>query len=370
MRREAQAPPWRSNRTGEGAILRTMDAALWPIEPELVDPEALGRWMDDQGLQTGEPFGSGELLVGGTQNVLLKFSRGDASYVLRRPPQHKRKNSDATMAREARVLKALADSDVPHPAFIAGTDDLSVLGAAFYLMEPLDGFVAAQGLPDLHKGDPEIRRRMGLSMADAIAGLARVDHEAKGLVDLGKPGYLERQVPRWRAHMAAYDEVEEYEGHGIDSVDEVADWLEAHRPENYVNGIIHGDFHLLNVMFRRDSGELDGVIDWELSTIGDPLVDLGQLVALWPGEDPTADLRIEPWDGFPTATELVDRYADGSERDLSNINWYTVLACFRLGIILEGTNVRAAAGKAPKEFGDALHATTVKLFTKAASLLT
>jgi len=342
--------------------------SAWPIEPELVDAAALTAWMDGQGLAVGEPLTDAEQLMGGTQNILVKFRRGEDSYVLRRPPQHKRSNSDSTMRREARVLEALAGSDVPHPGFIAGCDDLSVLGAAFYLMEPLDGFVAAHGLPELHANDRNVRRTMGMAMADAIAALAQVDHEAVGLSGLGKPGYLERQVPRWRAHMAAYDEVETYEGHGIDTVDQVADWLEAHRPESYELGIIHGDFHLLNVMFRNDSGQLAGVVDWELSTIGDPLIDLGQLVAVWPDSE-TSDLRIEPWDGFPTSSELVDRYADNSERDLSNIDWYVALACFRLAIILEGTNVRASAGKAPRDVGDALHKTTVDLFERASNII-
>ena len=235
-------------------------------------------------------------------------------------------------------------------------------------MEPLDGFTAPHGLPEPHRSDPAIRREMGLAMPDAIAALARVDHRAAGLQDLGKPNYLERQVPRWRAHMEAYNEVEQYQGHGIDSVDAVADWLEAHRPATYEEGIIHGDFHLLNVMFSYDSGALAGVIDWELTTIGDPLVDLGQLVALWP-EPAGSELRIEPWDGFPQTSELIDRYADNSERDLSAIDWYTALACFRLGIILEGTNVRAVAGKAPQDVGDALHKTTVSLFKKAETLI-
>ena len=109
------------------------------------------------------------------------------------------------------------------------------------------------------------------------------------------------------------------------------------------------------------------VVDWELSTIGDPLVDLGQLLATWPADDDPTPVftKVDPWDGFPGPDELVRRYAEGTERDLSAVRWYEVLACYRLGIILEGTHARACAGKAQKEVGDLLHAVTLALFDRA-----
>ena len=121
-------------------------------------------------------------------------------------------------------------------------------------------------------------------------------------------------------------------------------------------------------MFAPDSGEVAALVDWELSTIGDPLLDLGWLLATWPEPDGSGGgvVGVQPWDGFARADELVEHYAARSRRDLEAIAWYEVLACYKLGIILEGSHARACAGKAPKEIGDALHATTVGLFERAA----
>ncbi|MBI2169933.1 MAG: phosphotransferase family protein [Actinobacteria bacterium] len=333
-----------------------------------VDLDVLAEWMDGEGLGGG-PVEDARLLTGGTQNILVRFRRAEREYVLRRPPIHKRTNSDETMRREARVLAALAGSDVPHPAFIAGCPDEGVLGAAFYLMEPVDGFNPTTALPPLHAGDPAVRHAMGLEMPDAIAALHRVDFLAAGLDGFGKPdGYLERQVDRWRSQLESYSELEGYPGPEIPGVDAVADWLDANRPEPSAPGVIHGDFHLANVLFDPTSHRMLAMVDWELSTLGDPLVDLGQLLATWPAsdDDPGAMmLTVQPWGGFPAPEELVARYAQGSNRDLTAANWYEVLACYRLGIILEGTHARAFAGKAPKEVGDLLHGATLALFARA-----
>jgi aminoglycoside phosphotransferase (APT) family kinase protein len=340
------------------------------FSPLPVNLDTLAVWMDTQGLEQG-PIGDAVLLTGGTQNILLKFRRGVRHFVLRRPPLHLRANSNETMRREARVLGALAGSDVPHPGLIAACGDEKVLGAAFYLMEPVDGFNATIGLPPRHAGDPAIRRQMGFAMVDAILALGRVDPGAVGLADFGKvDGYLERQVPRWRAQLEGYRDFSGWPGtDGIPGVNTVAAWLETNRPHAFTPGIIHGDYHIANVMFHPDSPRLAAIIDWELATIGDPLIDLGWLLATWPmpGQTTMKRLRVEPWDGFPTADELVAHYGAGSPRDLSAVGWYAVLACYKLGIILEGTYAHACAGKAPKETGDQLHAQSINLFQRALS---
>jgi aminoglycoside phosphotransferase (APT) family kinase protein len=341
-----------------------------PVDPSVVDVEVLREWMD------GHRLGSGPLedltpLAGGTQNLLLRFVRDRRTYILRRPPEHKRKNSDETMRREARVLGALAGSEVPHPGLIAAESDADILGAAFYLMEPVDGFTPTTGLPEFHAGDSSVRRGMGLALADAAAALGRVDHLAVGLDDFGKPdGYLERQVPRWRAQLESYHDLGGSWVPEIPHLERVGDWLDANRPGTFTPGIIHGDYHLGNVMYRYDRSDLAAVVDWELATIGDPLIDLGLIMAFWPeaGGQPTA-VSVTPWDGFPTIDEMVSRYAEGSSRSLDVIEWYGVLACYKTGIILEGTHARAGAGKAPSSFGDLLHATTVGLFNKADQII-
>jgi aminoglycoside phosphotransferase (APT) family kinase protein len=327
----------------------------------------LGEWMDAQGLPVG-PFLNLELLAGGTQNILLRFERGGSRYVLRRPPVHKRKNSDETMRREARVLGAMAGTDVPHPRLIEACADENVLGGAFYLMQPIDGFNPSMGLPELHASDPSIRRRMGEEFVDASLALGRVDYEAVGLADFGRvEGFLERQVDRWRAQLDGYSELAGYSGPQIPGINDVAAWLDANRPSSFTPGVIHGDYHMANVMFANDGPRLAALVDWELSTVGDPLIDLGWIMATWPAEDGSNDagVTVQPWHGFPTIEDLVARYRAGTTRDLSALNWYAVLACYKLGIILEGTHARACAGKADKGYGDLLHAVTLGLFVRA-----
>ncbi len=346
------------------------------VDRELVDLGALTQWMDARGLGSG-PLVNQRVLGGGTQNILLYFERSGRPYVLRRPPRHPRDNSNKTMRREARVLGAIADSGVPHPKLIAACPEEDVIGVSFYLMEPIDGFNPTTGLPDLHASDPAIRRQMGFEMVDGIVKLGNVDYLAVGLEGFGKPdGYLERQVERWRSQLESYHEMKGYPGPEISGVERVARWLDDNRPSSWQPGILHGDFHLANVMFAYDGPELAAIVDWELSTIGDPLLDLGQMIATWADDDAadddglaTATIGVTPWEGFPKSFELVARYASHSARDLSAIDWYCVLACYRLGIILEGTHARACAGKADKGVGDLLHATTVGLFQRALKVI-
>jgi aminoglycoside phosphotransferase (APT) family kinase protein len=334
----------------------------WEI---LVPLDALSAWMDVQGFPAGK-IENPHLLGGGTQNILLKFERAGRTFVLRRPPKHLRANSNETMRREARVLQALGGTDVRHPGMIAACGDETVIGAAFYLMEPVEGFTPREEMPALHANDPAIRHAMGLEMVDAIASLARVDYAARGLSSLGKlDGFLERQVGRWRAQLESYAEHPGWPGlSGIPGVDEVGAWLDAHRPQNFVPGIIHGDFHFGNVLFDRNGPKMTAMVDWELTTLGDPMVDLGWLLSAWP-EDGAEIGPVKPWSGFPTRAEIVARYADRTGRDVTQADWYEVLACYKLGAILEGTYARACAGRAPKETGDFLHASTVSLFTRA-----
>jgi aminoglycoside phosphotransferase (APT) family kinase protein len=237
-------------------------------------------------------------------------------------------------------------------------------------MAPIEGFNPTMGLPLLHAKSPAIRHAMGLALVNGIAALGRFDPFAAGLSDLGRAeGFLERQVGRWKKQLAGYAEYEGWAGPGqIEGVDEVGRWLEAHRPGRFKPGLIHGDYHLANVLYRHDGPELAAIVDWELTTIGDPLLDLGWLMATWPqhnDEEPGASVPVTPWDGFPTAAELVECYAGQTDRDMNHMDWYAVLACFKLGIILEGTHARAAAGKADPATGDRLHAQTLSLFRRA-----
>ena len=341
------------------------------VDRSVVDFAVLARWMDEQGLPGG-PIEDVRRLSGGTQNVMLALTRGGRRYVLRRPPEHLRRKSNDAQVREMRVLAALADTPVPAPGFIAGCPDPDVMdGAVFYLMEEVDGFNPAVTLPSPHADDPAIRHRMGLNAAAAIATLGEVDHVAAGLGDVGRPdGFLERQVGRWLSELASYSELDGYPGPDIPGVDRVADWLERNRPEEWRPGLMHGDFHLSNIMFRYDGPGVAAIIDWEMVTVGDPLLDLGWLLATWPERGGgTLGHPLAEAGGLPSRDEVIAWYADRSSRDVSAAPWYEVLACFKLGIVLEGSNARADAGKAPREIGDRLHAHTLNLFDRALSLI-
>ncbi len=338
-----------------------------------VDAGRLAAWMDGQMLERGD-LTDFELLAGGTQNLIVRFRRGTRSFVLRRPPVHPRPDGDKTMLREARVLKALATSSVPHPRLIAACADTSVLGAAFYLMEPVDGFnPSGRPLPARHAADAGWRRRMGFAMVDALLMLGEVDPEEAGLADFGKASnFLERQVSRWRAHLESYATMPGWPGPAsLVGIDELGRQLEATRPQRFAPGLLHGDFHLANVMFAHDAPELAAVIDWELATLGDPLLDLGWLVTTWPdaGGRGTGTIHVTPWDGFPTAEELVERYRAGSSRDLSRLDWYVAMASYKLAVLLEASHARACAGRAPREIGDKHHASALRLVEKGLARL-
>jgi aminoglycoside phosphotransferase (APT) family kinase protein len=338
-----------------------------------LDLDAVQRWMDAYGLGSGAidavaPIG------GGTQNVMVRFTRDGRDYVLRRGPEHLRPASNKVISRESTVLRALNGTDVPAPTLIASCDDTSVLGdAVFYLMEPIDGFNAGLELPDAAAGTPSLRRELGFALVDALLSLGRVDHRAVGLTDFGKPeGFLDRQVGRWLGELTSHQTLPGYPDVELPHVDQVAGWLSERVPTAWAPGLIHGDFHACNVMFRRDAPAVAAIVDLEMATIGDPLLDLGWLLATWDlaGAPEEFAGNLTRAGGLPTADELAERYARGSDRSLDQLPWYTVLACFKLAIILEGTHARAQSGLAPKEIGDRLHATAVALFERAHSIVT
>lgn len=336
-----------------------------------VDLAALAAWMDAERLGAG-PIEAPGLLAGGTQNILMRFSRARRSYILRRPPVSPRPQSNRIMAREIRLLGALAGSAVPHPALIAACEDESILGAVFYLMEPVDGFNPTVAMQGAAATDPAVRHRMGIELVDALAALACVDIDAAGLSDFGKlDGFLERQVGRWAEELAGYIRFDGWPGPAaLGDVAAVGEWLEANRPPAMVPGIIHGDYHVGNVIYAGD-GALLAVVDWEMATLGDPLVDLGRLLVSWPegGDRRPFTMRVDPLDGFPTRGEMVARYAEQTGRDLTHLPWFEILACYKLGLILEGTYARACAGLADRATGDRLHASAVALLDEARRII-
>jgi aminoglycoside phosphotransferase (APT) family kinase protein len=346
-----------------------MSGAAAGAKPDL---DALARWMDAQGLGAGG-LRRVTTLTGGTQNVLLRFERGTGqAYVLRCPRAGAHADGKQGFLREVRLLQALAGSAVPHPALQASCSDPAVLGVPFYLMAPVDGFTAT---PDPLRGryaaNPGWRREMGLSMVDGLLRLGELDPHQLGLDDFGRPdGFLARQVPRWLRHL---DDCRQYAGwpgpQSLPGLAEVAQWLEERVPTHFTPGLLHGDYHLGNVMFRYDRPRLAAIIDWELATVGDPLLDLGWLVATWPDAAGrgAGTIRISPPQGLASTAELVERYRQGSRRDLSAIDWYVALARFKLGILLEASHARSCAGRADRGLGVRHHASALRLLAQALS---
>ena len=337
----------------------------------LLNIDNLQAWMEaETGVPGKGPITEIQKLTGGSQNNLFLISRGGEKMVLRRPPRHIRKGSNETMLREARITKALAGSEVPHATLYGACADESVIGCAFYVMQPLTGFSPStrEPLPGSYGTDPSWRRAMGAEFMRCSAALQAVDYKAVGLGDFGKPdNWHARQVTRWRSQLEGYSELPGYEGASLPFVDEVGEWLTKHTPASGHMGIIHGDYQWPNVMFAYDRPEIIGLIDWELSAIGDTMLDLGWVLTSWvePEDPPGKPANAWDWSGMMTRAELARMYCELTGRDLAEVPWYFTLACYKLGCILEGTYARSKAGQAPVETGVRLHQVATWLFTKA-----
>jgi aminoglycoside phosphotransferase (APT) family kinase protein len=284
-----------------------------------------------------------ERIAGGLSNLTYRVQDSAGKrWALRRPPLGKTLGSAHDMGREHRVLAALAPTEVPVPPLVGLCEDESVTGAPFYVMEFVEGPIL-RGLAEAEAcfPDEEDRRRIGLRVADTLAQIHAVDPDAVGLGDLGrKQDYVARQLRRWQGQW------EKSKTRELATVDRVHDHLAARIPEQGPATIVHGDYRLDN-MILSDSGEVAAVVDWELCTLGDPLADLGTLMAYWPerGEGTIAlgqPANLAP--GFPTREELVARYAEASGRDVSDLSYFLALGYWKLAIILEGVYARYAAG--------------------------
>jgi aminoglycoside phosphotransferase (APT) family kinase protein len=213
-----------------------------------------------------------------------------------------------------------------------------------------------------------MQHQLGLAMVESLVALAAVDVAAVGLTDLGHgESWLERQVPRWLAQLDSYAGIDGQGEQRLPFVTEVSQWLTGHLPADTRSGLVHGDFHFGNVLVRPDRAELAAIIDWELATIGDPLLDLGQLLATWPVPGTAYASRLRA-PGLPEPPELITTYVAATRRDSADVHWFHVLACLRLGILLEGTHARSRVGKAPRAVGETLHGRAVGLLQRAAEL--
>ncbi|GAA2401886.1 phosphotransferase family protein [Actinomadura vinacea] len=335
----------------------------------LVDLDRLNDWVRDAGLPGEGPVTSLGPLTGGAQNLLYSMVRADGTeLVLRRPGPHARPDATGPFARESRVLTALAGTDVPHPRRYGGSLDDGVLGVPFSVLEKIEGFTPRGRLPGAFGTDAGWRRDMAFDMVAGAAKLAAVDPDAVGLGDLGKrDGWAERQTPRYLKMLEGYRESAEYRENESPLVGPVSEWLQANRPETAAVGIVHGDLQFANVMVRHDAPRLAAIVDWEMASLGDPLLDLAWILTAWreKGDPPGSDPQLQPWEGMPGRAELVAHYGELTGRDVSRFRWFQVLACFRLAALLEGSYFRALNGRMHRPTGEGLHGYAKWLWAKA-----
>ncbi|NJQ01369.1 phosphotransferase family protein [Streptomyces zingiberis] len=308
--------------------------------PPGLDPERLRAHLDRvrPGLARG-PL-TARLIEGGRSNLTYAVTDGVSRWVVRRPPLGHVLDTAHDMEREHRVISALHGTAVPVPRTELLCPDETVLGAPFYVMEHVDG-TPYRRPEELAELGPERTRRVVLSLVDTLVDLHAVHPVEAGLADFGRPqGFLGRQLRRWGKQLDASRSRE------LPGIDELHTALDRALPDSPAPAVVHGDYRLDNVLIGPDD-TLRAVLDWEMSTLGDPLTDLGLLMMysglrLPPGT-PVGTTGDAP--GHPTPAELAEAYAARSGRDVSRISWYTAFASFKLAVILEGIHYRHALGR-------------------------
>jgi aminoglycoside phosphotransferase (APT) family kinase protein len=308
--------------------------------------------MDEAGLA-----GAGEgiecrYISGGSQNEIYEIRRGELHGALRIPPPPAPASRDDGILREWRIIEALDGSDVPHTKAIAACTDTSVLGRTFYIMGYVDGWspMGVDKWPEPFDTDLDARRGLALQLVEGIALLSKVDWRARGLGELGRPdGFHERQVDRWTGFL------ERIRGRDLPGLEEASAWLRAHRPIDYVPGLMHGDYQFANVMYENGApARLAAIVDWEMGTVGDPKLDLGWVVQSWPGDTTAPEAAESSYVdlfGMPSRDELLEHYSEVSGRQVDDIDYYVILAKWKLAIVLEQGFQRAGDDEKLLAFG-------------------
>ena len=339
------------------------EAAAAEREPLLV-LEPLVAFLEEHGIGSGDQLDVAPIGDGHSNHTFL-VTRGNRTCVVRRPPRGELPPSAHDVLREARVIAAVGGHGVRVPEVLAVGDDTAVIGKPFYVMDAVDGEVITDSVPAA-LDTPEGRRALSHELVDALVELHAVDWEAAGLEGFGKPtGYTERQVKRFLG-LWEHNKTRE-----IPEVERVGAWLSANLPDSPPATIVHGDFRLGNVMYERGhAARLNAILDWEMSTIGDPLADVGYLCMMWSqADDPSGGLfdlnTVTRAEGFPTRDELVARYEEGSGRTMRDIRWYTALALWKSIVFMEGNYKRATSGLSDDPFLKQFGAGVVDLARRA-----
>jgi aminoglycoside phosphotransferase (APT) family kinase protein len=290
-------------------------------------------------LQLGNGPLSAEIVEGGRSNLTYVVTDGFRKWVVRRPPLGHVLPTAHDMAREYRVITALQGTDVPVPHTEFLVEDPEVMGAPFYVMEYVEG-VPYRTREQLAALGPERTQTIALSLVDTLADLHKVDYTSVGLGDFGRPeGYLERQLRRWGKQL------DSSRSRDLEGIDQLHERLAARIPASGDATIVHGDYRLDNTLVRDNT--IAAVLDWEMSTLGDPLADIGLMIAYSTREAPDdaviANVSAAP--GYPSVDEVIARYASRSGRDVSALDWYIAFSFFKLAVITEGIYFRFSQGK-------------------------
>lgn len=328
-----------------------------------LEPFLRSHFPEDRGPLSIQQFPSGH------SNLTYFVSLGGREMVLRRPPFGSKVKSAHDMGREYRVLSRLHPA-YPAPRALLYCDDIQILGAPFYLMERIHGIILRRKMPAGLEIPPEKARQLDESFIDTLARLHSLDYAAIGLGDLGKPeGYLERQVRGW---------IERYHGsktHDLPEVEHLSTWLKEHLPGRSAAALIHNDYKFDNMILGADDiTQVKGVLDWEMCTLGDPLADLGTAIAYWVEQGDPPELQSIHWGpttlpGGLSRTQLVQRYAAKTGRDVSNIVYYYVFALFKTAVITQQIYYRYHHGLTKDaRFAALLDVTRVLLGTAAKAM--
>ena len=288
-----------------------------------------------------------ELISGGKSNLTYGVDSAAGSVILRRPPLGHVLPTAHDMVREHTVMTALAPTDVPVPRTLHLCTDADVLGQPFYVMERVEGHICRDTLPPGYADEPAQRNAVGVGLVDVLARLHSVDPQGVGLGEFGRPeGYMGRQVRRWVKQWDAT----RIEGH--EALDALAAELAAEVPATQRSTVVHGDYRLDNTMLDPERpGRIAAVLDWEMSTLGDPLADLGILLGYWSQADDDGDrlsalvvpaATVLP--GFPTRSEVASLYAERTGLDLTPLPWYVSFAAFKLAVVCAGIVARVRGG--------------------------
>jgi aminoglycoside phosphotransferase (APT) family kinase protein len=310
--------------------------------------ERLGAFLAEHGLCG--PTVTADAIGDGHSNLTFLVSDGHSQVVVRRPPPPPLPPGAHDVLREATLLGALASTDVPTPRVLATAAAGELLDVPLFVMDFVDGTVITESTPS-PGDDVGLRRRVGESLVDTLAALHGVAWREVGLGDFGKPeGFNTRQLRRMQSLIAI-------DGSIPKPFAPLDDWLLSHAPLESAISIVHNDFRIGNMIIDLAAGRVAAVLDWELATIGDPLADLGYLLASWPvqGEPvvPTAAMGtavLEP--GYPSRAALLDRYADRTGADLSGLNWYAALAMYKLAALYEYSRRRFEDGVGDPYYDD------------------